>query len=161
MGELGVPLHGEQAYGEHGHGVAVTRHAADDIPHVGRNVLANLPLGQNFVDLGLGGHVAGEKEIPERFHGRIFGAGSLGKSCEGLGNGLAAEADTFLRIEVGDVGNQAVDVASAADGLIDSHLVDDDLAVFFDQVLDVRTKLLNFLLQYFLQRHLLNSFPLI
>ncbi len=78
-------------------------------------------------------------------------AGSLGKSREGLGNSLAAEADTFLRIEVGDVGNQAVDVASATDGLVDSHLVDDDLAVFFDQVLDVRTKLLDFLFQCFLQ----------
>ncbi len=58
---------------------------------------------------------------------------SLGQRREGLRDGLAAEADTFLGIEVGDVGNQGGNVTGTADGLVDGHLVDDDPAEILDE----------------------------
>ena len=114
-GELGVLLQGQQADGEHDHRVAVARQGADRVQHVLRDDLAGLPLGHDFVDLGLGRDIAGQQEVPEGLDGRIGGAGGLGQRREGLGDGLAAEADPFLRIKVGDVGDQAADVAGAAD----------------------------------------------
>ena len=73
------------------------------------------------------------------FDGRILGPGDLGQRRERLGDRLAAEADPLLRVEVGDVGHEAADVAGAADALVDGHLVDDDLPVLLDQLGRART----------------------
>ena len=108
--------------------MAVPRQRADRVEHVLRHVLPGLPLGQDFVDLRLRRHVAGQQEVPERLDGRILRAGRLRQGLEGLGNRLAAEPDAFLRVEIGDVGDEAADVTGAADGLVDRDLIDDDLA---------------------------------
>src|SRR5574338_533979 len=100
--------------------------------------------------------LAGEEEVEEALHRRHLGAGDhvLLEGREGLGDGLAAEADAFLGIEVGDVGHEAAHVARAADRLADVDLVDHDLAEFLVELLGPRAEGLDLLLQYLLQRGL-------
>ena len=134
--------------------MTLTRHGAEDTPDVGRNILAKLPFGDNFVDLCRGRHVPGEQEVPERFHGGILGTLDLGERREDLRDGLAAEADAFLGIEVGDVGNQGGNTTGTADHLVDCHLVDHHSAEMPDQHCDMGTELLYLLGKYILKSHL-------
>ena len=152
-GELGIFLHSKNTDREHHHRMAVPWQGFDRVEHVLGNYLARFPLGNDFVHLSLGRNIADQKEIPERFDSRILGAGSLGQGLKGLGDGLAAEADPFLRVQVGDIGNETADVTGAADTLVDVDLVDDNLAEFLDEPGGTGTVCLNLLLKRFLECH--------
>ena len=99
--------------------MAVPRQSADGIEHILGNCLTCFPFGHDFVHLCLGRNIAGQKEVPEGLDSRIGGVGGLGERCERLRDGLATEADPFLGVKIGNVGNQAADVTGAADALVD------------------------------------------
>jgi hypothetical protein len=152
--ELGVLLQGKDADGEHDHRMAVPRQGADGVPHIGRDHLALFPLGQNLVNLGLCRDVAGQEEVPEGFNGRVLGVGGLGQRLKGLGDGLAAEADPFLGVEIGDIGDETTDVTRPTDRLVDGDLVDDYLAELLYELGGAGAELFNLLLERVFQCHL-------
>ena len=125
--------------GEHRHGMGVARHRPEDVEHVLGHVCPRLEVLDDFERLLFRRNVAREEEVPEPFHVRIVAPGHLGQRRERLGDRLAAEADPLLRVEVGDVGHEAADVAGAADALVDGHLVDHDLPLLLDQLGRART----------------------
>lgn len=56
---------------------------------------------------------------------RLLATGSLGEELLALGDGLAAEADTLLRVEDGTLPDEALDAAGTTIDLVEGHLVDD------------------------------------
>ena len=66
-------------------------------------------------------------------------------------DGLAAEANAFHRIEVGNVGHQALDTASTTDRLGNSDITEFDVAVFLDQSGGTGTVLIDLLAQSLLE----------
>ena len=122
-------LHDEDGGGEHGHGVRVARHRAQHVDHVLGKLGAGLEVLHHLERLRHGGDVAGEQEVPEALHVGILAAGHLGQGGEGLRDGLAAETNPLQRVEVGNVGHQALHVAGPADGLVDGDLADLHLPV--------------------------------
>lgn len=59
------------------------------------------------------------------FRQRLVATGSLGEKLLALGDGLATEADTLLRVENGTLPDERLDATSATVNLVQSHLVDD------------------------------------
>ena len=138
--------------------MAVFGQGADSIKHVLGNNLTGLPLGNNFVNLSLSRNITGQQHIPERLNSRIFGVRSLWQCLKGLRNGLTAETDAFLGIQVGDIGYQVTDVTGTADALIDGYFINLHLAEFFYQTGGAGAMLFNLLLEGFLQSHAYFSF---
>ncbi len=143
--ELALLLHGQDGRGQHHHRVAVLGHGLQHVEDVAGHLRAALEVRQHLVHLGLRGDLARQQEVPEGFHRGIFAALGLRQGREGLGDVLAAEADAFLGIQVGDVRHQSVDVARPADDLADVHLVDDDVRELLGELLRAGAVFLDFL----------------
>ena len=153
LDEHRLALHGQDAGREHGHGVGVGRHRAQDVDHVLRQGAPLLELLDHLEGLRHGRHLAGHEEPEEALDVGVVPARDLGQALHGLGDVLAAEADALLRVEVGDVGDQALDVARAADDLLDGDLLHLGAAELLDQTRGPRPMLLDLPLQGFLQAH--------
>ena len=150
-GKYRVALHGKNCRGEHGHRMGIARQCTQYVNDVLGNLRAFLPVFDHFQCLLHGRYVSGHQHPPEAFNIRIITSGYFRQSFEGFGNGFAAEADAFIGVEVGDIGDQALDASGAADGLTDGHVTQFDIAAFLDQTGDAGAVLVDFLTQGFLQ----------
>ena len=101
LGEVGLVLESSDGERELGHGVEVAGAAVDELLDELGDVGAGSPLGGQVADLLLGGDLAGEEEPEKTLRKRLLAAGGLGEQLLALGDGLAAEADTLLRVENG------------------------------------------------------------
>eukprot|EP00968_Pinguiococcus_pyrenoidosus_P021254 scaffold2730_cov247-Pinguiococcus_pyrenoidosus.AAC.9 len=115
-----VRLPGHQRDGELGHRVHILAEAADQGLHVRRQFRTLVQLRGHQIHLLLGGHLSREKQPEQRLGQRLSRAARPfegGQELLALGNGVAAEADPFLRIEVRGLPEHALDAASSADDL--------------------------------------------
>jgi hypothetical protein len=99
LGELGLVLESSDGERELGHGVEVAGAAVDELLDELGDIGAGSPLGGQVADLLLRGDLAGEEEPEKTLGKRLLTAGGLGEQLLALGDGLAAEADTLLRVE--------------------------------------------------------------
>jgi hypothetical protein len=102
--------------------VGVLGHGLQDVAYVLGDLPPSLEILHHLQGLVLRGHVTRQEEVPESLHIGVVGTGYLGERLEGFGNGLAAEANALVRIQVGDVGHQAFDAARSADDLSDCYI---------------------------------------
>ena len=99
LGELRLALESSDGKGELGHGVEVGRAAVDELLDELGDIGTGSPVSRQVADLLLGGDLAGQ-EKPEKTLGKgLLATGSLGENILALGDGLAAETDTLLRVE--------------------------------------------------------------
>ena len=127
--ELRVPLHGQDAGGEHGHRVRVARQGAEHVEHVlpgtSLRVFHSATTSSACASVGISPVSRNQKNPSTR---AAPCPAALGRAAKVSGMVLPRNRMPFLRVEVGDVGDQAADVARAADALPDVHLVDDHVA---------------------------------
>jgi hypothetical protein len=102
-------------------GRAVVDELLDELGDVG----AGSPLSGEVADLLLGGDLAGQEKPEETLGKRLLAAGGLGEKLLDLGDGLAAEADTLLRVEDGTLPDEGLDATGTAIDLVEGDLVDD------------------------------------
>jgi hypothetical protein len=81
--------------------VEVAGAAVDELLNELGNIGAGGPLSGQVADLLLGGDLAGEEEPEKTLRKRLLATGGLGEQLLALGDGLAAETDTLLRVEDG------------------------------------------------------------
>jgi len=86
---------------ELGHGVEVAGAAVDELLNELGDIGAGGPLSGQVADLLLGGDLASEEEPEKTLRKRLLTAGGLGEQLLALGDSLAAETDTLLRVEDG------------------------------------------------------------
>jgi hypothetical protein len=91
--------------------VEVAGAAVDELLDELGDVGAGSPLGGQVADLLLRGDLASEEEPEKTLGKRLLAAGGLGEQLLALGDGLAAETDTFLRVENGAL--RAVSLSSS------------------------------------------------
>ena len=111
LGELGLVLESSDGERELGHGVEVAGAAVDKLLDKLGDVGAGSPLGRQVADLLLRGDLAGQEEPEKTLGKRLLAAGGLGEQLLALGDGLAAETDTLLRVEDGAL--RAVSLSSS------------------------------------------------
>mmetsp|Transcript_781 Transcript_781/g.3217 ORF Transcript_781/g.3217 Transcript_781/m.3217 type:complete len:336 (+) Transcript_781:585-1592(+) len=141
LGKLALRLAGHQRDGELGHRVHILAEAADQGLHVRRQFRTLVQLRGHQIHLLLGGHLSREKQPEQRLGQRLSRAARPfegGQELLALGNGVAAEADPFLRIEVRGLPEHALDAASSADDLVDGDLTHDFGAMVLLEGLEVR-----------------------
>jgi hypothetical protein len=102
-------------------GRAVVDELLDELGEVG----AGSPLGGEVADLLLGRDLAGQEKPEETLRKRLLATGSLGEKLLALGDGLATESDTLLRVEDGTLPNEGLDATGTTVDLVKSDLVDD------------------------------------
>ncbi len=157
LGKNGFALHRQNSGGEHGHRMCVAGHGAKQVDYVLGNLGALFPVRDDLESLLHGRDITGQKKIPEALDIGVVATGNLGQGSKGFGNGHAPEPDAFHRIKIGDVGNQALNAAGAANGLSNGNVAELDVAELLDQTGGTGTMLLDFLKQCFLQcRHTLS-----
>ncbi|KAI6756511.1 hypothetical protein HG530_011109, partial [Fusarium avenaceum] len=110
--------------GELSHGVKVGRAVVDELLDELGEVGAGSPLSGEVADLLLGRDLAGQ-EKPEETCARLLATGSLGEKLLALGDGLATESDTLLRVEDGTLPDKGLDATGTTVDLVKSDLVDD------------------------------------
>lgn len=123
-GERGGLLESGNGHGELSHGVEVGRAAVDQLLNKLGNLGAGGPVRGKVADLLLGGNLAGEEKPEETLGEGLVAAGGLRKKLLALGDGLAAEADTLLRVENRTLPDEALDATRTAIYLVESNLVD-------------------------------------
>ena len=136
--ENGFLLHCEHGGGEHRHGMGIFRHCPENIKNVGRHFCAGLPVFYDFHGLLHGGNFAGQKEGPEALDVRVFTPRDFGKGRESFRDCFSTKADSFLWVQVRDVGYQAADIAGTTDALLNCYLIDDGVSLFFHEFLNAR-----------------------
>jgi hypothetical protein len=109
--------------------VEVAGAAVDELLDELGDIGAGSPLGGEVADLLLRGHLAGQEEPEETFGERLLATGGLGEELLALGDGLAAETDTLLRIEDGSLPDERLDATGTTVDLVESDLADDGAAV--------------------------------
>jgi len=75
--------------------------ALDELLDERGDVGAGSPPSGEVGDLLLGGNLAGQEKPEETLRKGLLATGGLGKDILALGDGLAAETDTLLRVEDG------------------------------------------------------------
>ena len=118
---------------EQDHRVGVLRHGLDHLVHVVGHIGAPRPLCLHLLRLLSGRHFADHEQVVQTAHQRHLAAAGLGQCVQDLGDGHAAEADAFGRVDVGHICKQRLDVAHTADDLAHGDLVDHHIAVFLGQ----------------------------
>jgi hypothetical protein len=68
---------------------------------------------------------------------RLLATGGLGEKLLALGDGLATETDTLLRVEDGTLPNEGLDATGTAIDLVEGDLVNDLAAVLLAESLDL------------------------
>jgi hypothetical protein len=81
--------------------VEVAGAAVDELLNELGDIGAGSPLSGQVADLLLGGNLAGKQEPEKTLRKRLLATGGLGEQLLALGDGLAAETDTLLRVEDG------------------------------------------------------------
>ena len=117
LGEVGLVLESGDGERELSHWVEVAGAAVDELLDELGDVGAGSPLSGEVADLLLGGDLAGQEEPEETFWERLLATGGLGEELLAFGDlshmssgsrkavknartyGLAAEADTLLRVK--------------------------------------------------------------
>lgn len=125
LGEGRGMLEGGHGQGELSHGVEVGRAVVDELLDELGDVGAGSPLSGEVADLLLGGDLAGQEKPEETLGERLLAAGGLGEKLLDLRDGLAAEADTLLRVEDGTLPDEGLDATGTAIDLVEGDLVDD------------------------------------
>lgn len=111
--------------------------AVDELGDEGGELAAGGPLGGEVADLLLGGDLAGEEEPEETLGEGLVAAGGLGEDLLALGDGLAAEADTLLRVEDGALPDEGLDATGTTVDLVEGDLANDLVTVLLLQGLDL------------------------
>jgi hypothetical protein len=101
LGEVGLALKSSDGQRELSHGVQVAGAAVDQLLDELGHVGAGRPLGREIADLLLRGNLAGQEKPEKTLRKGLLASRGLGEHLLALRNGLAAEADTLLRVEDG------------------------------------------------------------
>ncbi len=133
--------------------MAVAWQRPQHVEDVLRHRASRLEILDDFQRFFLARHRPGEEEVPEALDVGVLLPRRLRKRGHHLADRLAAEADAFHRIEVGDVGHQAADAAGAADRLADRDLADLHVPVLANEFLRAWTVLLDLAPQDVLECH--------
>mmetsp|Transcript_24868 Transcript_24868/g.46760 ORF Transcript_24868/g.46760 Transcript_24868/m.46760 type:complete len:406 (+) Transcript_24868:283-1500(+) len=128
LGEGAAGLGGVEANGELGHGVHVLGEAVEegnDVAGEARGALVEV--GGEAINLGLGGDLRGEEEPEEGLEEglSVLGTGGAfegGEDLLAVGDGVAAEPDSLLGVEVGGLPEHALDSTGSSDALVDGDL---------------------------------------
>lgn len=137
LGEVGLVLKRSDGERELSHGVEVVGAAVDELGDEGGELAAGSPLGGQVADLLLGGDLASEEEPEEALGERLAAAGSLGEDLLALGDGLAAETDTLLRVEDGALPDEGLDATGTTVDLVEGDLANDLGTVLLLEGLDL------------------------
>ncbi len=135
--EDGIFLHRQHADGQLRHGVHVLREGFERVQHVAGEFRALPDFRLEFLHGGVGGHLAGEEEMPQRERGGHGAGRGLGQLLPDLGDGEPAEADAFHRVEVGGVAGEGLDVPHPPHHLVHGHFVHFHVGVLFHEFLEV------------------------
>jgi hypothetical protein len=111
----------------------VVNELLDELGDVG----AGSPLGGQVANLLLSGDLAGQEKPEETFRERLLAARGLGEKLLALGDGLATESDTLLRVEDGALPDEALDATGTTVDLVESDLIDNLGAMLLSESLDL------------------------
>jgi hypothetical protein len=137
LGEAGLVLKRGDGDGELSHGVEVVGAAVDKLGDERRELAAGSPLSGQVADLLLGGHLASEEEPEETLREGLGAAGGLGEAFLALGDGLAAETDTLLRVEDGALPDEGLDATGTTVDLVEGDLANNLGTVLLLELLDL------------------------
>ena len=110
--------------------MCLLRHGSDHFVHIIRDRGAFGPLGFHFHGLFLGRHFADQQKVVQAAHQGQFAAAGLGQLLEHLRDVHAPEEDPVCRVHKGDIGQQRLDIAHAANNLSHGHIVHLHIAMF-------------------------------
>lgn len=103
----------------------IGRAVVDELLDELRDVGTSSPLGREIANLLLSGDLASQEKPEETLGKGLLAAGGLGEKVLALGDSLAPEADTLLRIEDGALPDESLDATGTAIDLVKGDLVDD------------------------------------
>lgn len=118
LGELRLALESSDGEGELGHGVEVGGAAVDELLDELGDIGTGGPVGRQIANLLFGGNLAGQEKPEETLRKGLLATGGLGKDILALGDGLAAETDTLLRVEDGAL--QIVSIPPVSRNIVDA-----------------------------------------
>ena len=113
--------------------MSVNGHRLDHLVDVVRDISTPRPLCLHLHGLFAGRNLADQQQIVQATNQGHLATAGLWQRTQDLGDGQAAKPNALRRINVGNVGEQRLDVAHAADDLPHCDLVDHYLAVLFGQ----------------------------
>jgi hypothetical protein len=114
-------------------GRAVVDELLDELGEIG----AGSPLSGEVADLLLSRDLTGQEKPKETLRKRLLATGSLGEKLLALGDGLATESDTLLRVENGTLPNEGLNTTSTTIDLVKSDLVNDLGTMLLSEGLDL------------------------
>jgi hypothetical protein len=114
-------------------GRAVVDELLDELGEIG----AGSPLGGEVADLLLGRDLTSQEKPEETLRKGLLATGSLGEKLLALGDGLATESDTLLRVEDGTLPNEGLDATGTTVDLVKSDLVNDLGTMLLSEGLDL------------------------
>jgi hypothetical protein len=91
------------------------------------------PFGFHLQRLLPGGYIANNQQVVQSAHERQLASASLRQRGQDFRDRHAAESNSLGRVHVGNVGQQRLHVAHPADDLADGDVVDNHLAMLFDE----------------------------
>ncbi|KAI6759071.1 hypothetical protein HG531_013832 [Fusarium graminearum] len=144
LGEAGGVLESSNGQGELSHGVEVGRAVVDELLDELGEIGAGSPLSGEVADLLLSRDLTSQEKPEETCAVRVsidgvhiydrilltlrkglLATGGLGEKLLALGDGLATESDTLLRVEDGTLPNEGLDATGTTVNLVKSDLVND------------------------------------
>jgi hypothetical protein len=137
LGEAGGVLESGNSQGELSHGVEVGRAVVDELLDELGEIGAGSPLSGEVADLLLSRDLTGQEKPKETLRKRLLATGSLGEKLLALGDGLATESDTLLRVENGTLPNEGLNTTSTTIDLVKSDLVNDLGTMLLSEGLDL------------------------
>jgi hypothetical protein len=117
--------------------VEVVRAVVDELLNELGEIGSGSPLGREVTDLLLGRDLAGQEKPEKTLGKRLLATGGLGEKLLALGDGLATESDTLLRVEDGTFPNEGLDATGTTVDLVKSDLVNDLRTMLLSEGLDL------------------------
>ena len=125
LGELRVVLESSDGQRELGHGVEGVGASVEEILNEGGESSAIGPLGRETLDLLVGGDLTGDQKPEEGLGEGLLATLGSGEDSLALGDGLAAETDTLLRVEDGTLPDETLDATHTTVSHINGGLAQD------------------------------------
>lgn len=149
--KLAVLLQSENTNAELGHWVECLWERVQSLDGVLWELRAGVEFLGNSLNLSLGWYLTSDEEPQETLWEWFFSSLGLWKKLLDLWDGVASEADTFLSVQKGGFGDQALHASSTSISLVDSAGTQNLLSVVFLDLLDLLSLLWDELSQSVLQ----------